>query len=109
MASGDMNVERIKLEVKKELLLSIAGMKTYETKKCHNDYVYEYCGTIRKSCSYNITFSNSENAVLKTLMAQLPIYCKYQSNGCQEILMKEQTMIHLFMLLQSMAILIFTN
>ena len=81
MASGDVNVERIKLEVKKELLLSIAGMKKFETKKCR--------------CSkYNITFSNSENAVLKTLMAQLPIYCKYKSNGCQEILMKEDMTNH---------------
>ena len=81
MASGDVNVERIKLEVKKELLLSIAGMKKFETKKCR-------CN------KYNITFSNSENAVLKTLMAQLPIYCKYQSNGCQEILMKEDMTNH---------------
>ena len=81
MASGDVNVERIKLEVKKELLLSIAGMKKFETKKCR-------CN------KYNITFSNSENAVLKTLMAQLPIYCKYKSNGCQEILMKEDMTNH---------------
>ena len=64
MASRDVNVERIEFEVKKKLLLSINGLAIDNT--------------IR----------------LKTLMAQLPVECKYKSNGCQEILMKEDMFKH---------------
>jgi len=94
MASRDVNLERIKLEVKKELLLSIAGLQQYEEKKCGNNYTYSYRSTEYKPCNYANTFYNSENRVLKTLMAQLPVYCKYKSNGCQEILMKEDMANH---------------
>ena len=84
-ASRDVNLDRIKLEAKKELLLSIAGLPSFEQKKC------PHYGNV--CCATNI-FYNSENRVLKTLMAQLPIYCKYKSNGCQEILMKEDMIKH---------------
>merc|ERR1712062_780151 len=64
MASRDVNVERIEFEVKKKLMLSINGLM------------------------------NNGTAKLQTLMAQLPVYCKYKSYGCQEILMKEDMINH---------------
>ena len=64
MASRDVNVERIEFEVKKKLLLSINGLAINNTLR------------------------------LQTLMAQLPVVCKYKSNGCQEILMKEDMFKH---------------
>merc|ERR1712062_944302 len=79
MASRDVNVERIEFEVKKKLLLSIEGLQTYEIKK-------------RGCCS--ITFYNSDNIAWRTLKAQLPVYCMYKSNGCEEILMKEHMINH---------------
>merc|ERR1712062_518973 len=64
MASRDVNVERIEFEVKKKLMLSINGLM------------------------------NNGTAKLQTLMAQLPVVCKYKSYGCQEILMKEDMINH---------------
>ena len=42
----------------------------------------------------NLTVCNSEIPVLQCLMAQLPVYCKYEENGCEEILMKEEMTYH---------------
>ena len=40
-----------------------------------------------------LSINGSANHI-QTLMAQLPVYCKYKSNGCQEILMKEDMFKH---------------
>ena len=104
MASRDVNLERIKLEVKKEMLLSIEGMATSITKpvkssgKCRK--MYRLGGNLVMPCEnlvtseVNLTVCNSEIPVLQCLMAQLPVYCKYKSDGCQEILMKEDMANH---------------
>ena len=96
MASRDVNVERIEFEVKKKLLLSIAGLATYQEKCCSSlswSPISFYDSTY-KPCRYKTVFHNDENAAWKTLMAQLPVYCKNKSNGCQEILMKEDMIKH---------------
>jgi len=85
-----VNVERIEFEVKKKMLLSIAGLQTFEEKKC----VRKVRCCYERTCNTNVRFDNSENVTWRTLMAQLPVYCKYKSNGCQEILMKEDMINH---------------
>ena len=108
MASRDVNLERIKLEVKKEMLLSIEGMATSikkpvkSSEHClqkwrkgdmYSDGFSRTCNNLVKS-EVNLTVYNSEIPVLQCLMAQLPVYCKYKSDGCQEILMKEDMANH---------------
>ena len=108
MASRDVSLERIKLEVKKEMLLSIEGMATSIKKPVKSseycqqkwrkgdmyfDGSYRTCRNLVKS-EVNLTVCNSEIPVLQCLMAQLPVYCKYKSDGCQEILMKEDMANH---------------
>ena len=84
MASGNDNVERIKLEAKKELVRSIKGLKSSISGWTQGRT--NYC------CSYKV--QGSDIPMVAKLMAQLPIYCKYEKNGCQEILMKEDMIDH---------------
>ena len=103
MASGNDNVERIKLEAKKELVRSIKGLQSYVEKSCgtvsvcqnpiyENSYKFrKICG---KKCEQKFKVQGSDIPVLAKLMAQLPIYCKYEKNGCQGILMKEDMIDH---------------
>jgi len=104
MASADENVERIKLEAKfeakKELLLSIKGLQTFIRKPCYSAEEVR-CHKCNRSfwvkCSMGmgkVLVNSSDFPILEKLMAQLPVYCKYEENGCQEILMKEDMIEH---------------
>ena len=102
-SAGNDNVKRIKLEAKKELVRSIKGLQSYVEKSCgtvsvcqnpiyENSYKFrKICG---KRCEQKFKVQGSDIPVLAKLMAQLPIYCKYEKNGCQEILMKEDMIDH---------------
>ena len=59
----------------------------------YSDGFSRTCNNLVKS-EVNLTVYNSEIPVLQCLMAQLPVYCKYKSDGCQEILMKEDMANH---------------
>ena len=78
MASGNDNVERIKLEVKKELVRSIKGLQS----------------SVQNCFCYTCEVQGSDIPMVAKLMAQLPVYCKYEENGCEEILMKEEMTYH---------------
>ena len=75
MAVKDEDRKRIELEVKKKLLLSVKGFPN-----CGFQYDYG-CGS-RHTCQ-------GAGKKVTTLMDQLPVFCQYESKGCQEILMKE--------------------
>jgi len=104
MASADENVERIKFEAKKELLRSIKGLQSSIEKSCDNvlcctnQYRDEYGDVAscynRFKCKEKITVHNIDIPAVAKLMAQLPIFCKFEENGCQEILMKEDMIEH---------------
>ena len=48
----------------------------------------------RFNCKKKLKVQGSDIPMVAKLMAQLPVYCKYGENGCEEILMKEDMTDH---------------
>ena len=74
-----MDIERIKFEVKKELLLSI---------KAGWNGKYDEMELVQLAQPCDIC------DICDILLPQLPKFCKYEKNGCEEIRMKEDMINH---------------
>ena len=104
MASSDLTErQKIELEVKKQLLFSIRGMKACQITNCSGfgttrckrmlspRYVYDNLPCDQAVSAYCTKFAvHDMDPMLKTLLAQLPVFCKYEDNGCKEVLMKPE-------------------
>ena len=93
MATKEVNLERLEFEIKKKLVLSVKELKGCKSGNCN--------ATICPLCRFNNTqygcyrnFCRKNQKKYETLMDQLPVFCKYEANGCQEILMKEDMAEH---------------